>query len=673
MRPLLALVSLAIVASAGEVRAQSAPTYVVVAGDTCPIVAKKVYGDAERIDVLHEANPQLGAVPHNLVPGQVLNTPKPAPPAKVTFVRKDVVAATPATHPAKVNEDLERGHKVSTLANSSAELTFKDTTRLQLADHTLVVVLGTSSSQASAKQATPADTTLMTGELRVHLGALVGKPKAIDTPSAKTDVSGESKLSVDDKSATRLAVYAGKSSIAAGGAKVNVDKGFGSKAELGKKPTKPLPLPAAPVWSTPIPTGILALGDAEIASAYRPGEGGPTVAKYHVQLSRDAAFNDLIVDVRVASDVTRFEAKALGPGRYFARVSAIDADVFEGPYGDVARFVVIRMSASPASAGKTAAITVDGGALGNVACGLDGAPMTPVTASIPFTPGHPHVLRCAPTSAPSELAELSFDESRGGPIAFHDERGEVHVASAMIEEEVKLTIRDASGAPVRNARIVAKAPAGVSVAPIRELAPGVYVTVVRRPAAITGVVVFELGAMFAHSVKLSAMNADGQPVSSQPSASSHELGIFIGAYDARGTRNVGGALGLDAMAHRPLLGGVFGIGLRGSFERYGFGGETTRSGNAYALALPLTFGPAWRHRPFLAVSPMFVLGRLRDDADRLIQRAPGFGAQLGVGFRLGSERAHAVQLETGYRLLREVETDVSLSGFYVTLSGRLGL
>lgn len=665
------LAVLSVVAIAQHASAQSAPEYVVVQGDTCPIVAQKVYGDRTRYDVLHEANPELGPVPHHLVPGQVLKTPKPKPPAKVTFIRKDVVAATPSAHPAKLNEDLERGHKVSTLADSSAELTFKDTTRLQLSDHTLVVVLGASSTLSSAKQATPADTTLMTGELRVHLGALVGKPKAIDTPSAKTDIGGESKLSVDDKSATRVAVYQGKSSIAAAGAKVEVQSGFGSKAELGKKPTKPRPLPAAPVWSTPIPKAVLALGDAEIAAVYAPGEGGPAAAKYHVQLSRDTAFNDLLVDVRVPSEVTRFEARALKPGRYFARVSAIDADAFEGPFGPVAGLGVVRVTASPAAPGKAAEITVDGGATGDVVCGLDGAAMA--KPPLPFAAGHAHVLRCAPADAPADAGELPIGEALGGPIALDDVAGEPRLVGAMIEQEVRLMVRDASGAPVRDARITSKAPPGVTVAPFREAAPGVYLTTVRRPAATSGAVVFEIGGVATRTVKLESIQPSTAPA--PPTEPSQELAFWLGGQQSWTPGAIGAFAALEAMSLQPLGRGVFGLGLRGSYERSGWSaGSLAHHGDAFTFALPVTFGLAGLRRPYLSLAPQVVLGRFRGDDGRRLPRPPGVGAQIGVGFRLGSERGQALQVEVGYRLLREqASDDIQLSGVYVGLSGRLGL
>ncbi len=405
------LAIVAVVAVATTAAAQEKPEYVVVAGDTCELVAKKVYGDPKRYDLLHEANPQLGPMPHKLKPGTVLRTPKPGAAAKVTFIRKDVEASTPGAHTAKLNEDLDRGHKVSTLADSSAELTFKDTSRLQLSEHTLVVILGASSLLSSQKQASASDTTLMKGELYAHLGALAGKPKPIATPSGTVEIGGESKVSVDPKSTTRLAVYKGKSSLAAAGKKVEVDQGFGSKADLGKPPTKPVPLPRAPAWTVAIPTTLLTFGSADVSGTFGTTEAG--IQKFHVQLARDSAFNDLIVDARLPASVTKLEARNVASGTYHARVSAIDADLFEGPFGEVATLRVVAVAARTATATVDGTIEVPG-----MFCGLDGGPLAQAAITLPR--GKAHVLRCALTATGEGAAELPIDASYAGAVAAND-------------------------------------------------------------------------------------------------------------------------------------------------------------------------------------------------------------------------------------------------------------
>ena len=112
---------------AGAARAQDVPLhdYVIRRGDTCAGIARREFGDARRYDLIH-ANNDLGRQPHRLRPGLVLHLPPgpgsvpTEPDARLTFVRNRVEAYTPDQHSGKRYEPLSRGHRVSTLAASSA-------------------------------------------------------------------------------------------------------------------------------------------------------------------------------------------------------------------------------------------------------------------------------------------------------------------------------------------------------------------------------------------------------------------------------------------------------------------------------------------------------------------------------------------------------------------------
>ncbi|HEY8087127.1 MAG TPA: LysM domain-containing protein, partial [Polyangiaceae bacterium] len=178
--------------------------YVVRAGDTCDGIAQRVYGDAQRIDLVHTANPGLGPVPHHLKAGQVLHLP---PDASLAFVRNHVDAFTPAQHPGRVHEALMRGHRVSTYDASGAEILFASDAVLQLGEDTLVVILG--ATHGSVTRTASADqTTLVNGSLRMHLGELAGRSGAaiVSTPAGhRVDVGpGEAQVSVDPRRTTRL-------------------------------------------------------------------------------------------------------------------------------------------------------------------------------------------------------------------------------------------------------------------------------------------------------------------------------------------------------------------------------------------------------------------------------------------------------------------------------------
>ena len=313
--------------------------YVVVNGDTCVKIARDRYGDPRRVADIHKYN-SLGPAPHRLRVGSILHLPRTGndtgPEAQITFVRNQVEAFTPEPKPAVVNDELYRGHKVSTKDRSSAELLFVDETRVQLGERTLIVMLG----RGGMHTVTDApETTLVTGALRARLDELAGgAPRK--TPVVKTEAAelalgtGEVKVDVDDRKSTRLAVYRGRSAARARHKTVEVAEGFGSRTDPGNEPGAPQPLPPAPQWTTPPPAQLAVKDLGTFTAKYGQAAGAtPVAAAWHVQIARDETFNDLMVDVQVPETTRDLQATALVPGVYHVRVSAVDGDAFEGPFG----------------------------------------------------------------------------------------------------------------------------------------------------------------------------------------------------------------------------------------------------------------------------------------------------------------------------------------------------
>jgi hypothetical protein len=378
--------------------------YVVQKGDTCEKVTRKLYGSGKHIDLLH-ANNELGPKPHHLKPGMVLRVPQSvdadaapasvAPDAILSFLRNEVDAYTPAQHPGRRDEPLSRGHRVNTHAAASAEITFADESRLQLGEHSLIVILGSTRTQARTGKAE--DTTLVTGSLRAHLGALAGKPRpplTLATPSAEVALApGEAQVSVDAEQSTRLAVHRGSARLRAQRKSVTVPEQHGSKALRGQPPTPPRPLPAAPIWTSPPPLFVLQQSPEPVISTYAAGvglTGAPTPAGWHVQVASDDRFNDLIVDTRAPSEVTRLELRA-PPGRYHARVSALDGDQFEGRASERVEVVVASVTTVPATGDQPAQLVISPGCF----CALDDGPLLAVQGPLLLPPGRAHALRCA--------------------------------------------------------------------------------------------------------------------------------------------------------------------------------------------------------------------------------------------------------------------------------------
>lgn len=586
--------------------AQDAATfeYAVEAGDTCPKIAKKIYGDEKRIDLVHGANPQLGKPPHNLKEGQVLKLPRTAgaggSDAKVTFVKNQVAAFTPAEHPAKRDEDLMRGHRVSTLASSSAEIMFASEATLQLGEHTLVVILGSTRGQVSK---TAGDTTLVQGSLRARLGELAGKPasggtstsapapkeiavstqsghKIQVTPSNKGN--GETKVSVDDKQATRVAVYEGQSSFRAQNKEVSVPRGFGSKAEKATPPSTPKPLPPAPVWASAPPKVVLTNGVASvIAGTYAAGTGpGPAAATWHVQVSRDALFNDTIVDTTVGVAVTNLEARDVPPGTYYARVSAVDSDAFEGLASDVVKIDVVAPKLVTTST-RQAQIDVPPGLF----CGVDGAPLTETKAPISVRRGRMRTLRCAGSADAPESAMATWTlpaQSIGRVVAKLDgapvRAGDVVTA--------RFLLVDSANEPLDDAEVSATTSDAARVESTTRVAPGIYEVRVRPASgrASTRVAFVVNGIDRSEAVAIDEDHA-------QPAANDSPFviqgALLAGAGFSTDDLGVGSAFGVEAAvryAMAPRL--SLGVAGRLSFERYTPESERAACGTSPSPSLP---------------------------------------------------------------------------------------
>ena len=386
------------------------------AGETCAAVARRVYRAPARTDVIHQYNPGLCPPQRRLTAGLVLRlprrlppAPRPAPVAFLTVVQNAVRVQTQATaqlRAGQANDALFRGSRVSTEARSSAELTFQDETQLRLDESTLVVILGDTSSRVR-RTATARDTTLVNGSLRAFLGALANGPApgaavavgpvigivgrrprpprrprptqvAINTAGGRAILrDGESQLTVGTgpRASTTLTVYRGSGQLRSGAQTVTVPEGFGARAEVGAPIAPVHRLPVAPTWTVPPPRIVLD-PTPTISGRFAPGAAGPGVpspAEWHVQVARDVAFTELEGDARrpLADDSLALSAS---PGARFVRVSAVDADHYEGPFSAVAAVASVSTALAPTAQPYRESLTIPSG----VTCELDGVSVAPI-------------------------------------------------------------------------------------------------------------------------------------------------------------------------------------------------------------------------------------------------------------------------------------------------------
>jgi hypothetical protein len=266
------------------------------------------------------------------------------PLAKLSARTNQVEARKPTQErwrDAAVGLGLFRAWRVQSRDRSAAEVTFRDASQIGMRENTLVIIYGAIAERTKRFEA---KAELETGALRSRLAELAGEAPstlAIATPSAQTDLRpGSSLVSVDEARTSRIAHHRGPpvrvwgrtASGDRGARGVELKPGFGSKVAEGGDPSPPTPLPPAPVWS-----------DESDLTAFRASTGAdgrtppvrlalPAVAEgstLRVEIARQASGADV---ARARSvDEASADIDGLPDGDYHVRLSAIDADAFEGP------------------------------------------------------------------------------------------------------------------------------------------------------------------------------------------------------------------------------------------------------------------------------------------------------------------------------------------------------
>ncbi len=296
-------------------------------GDTCQLIARRVWGPSGNYRKLHELN----TLPNNhpaLVPGTRLRI-LPEAEAHLTYVKPEVNTRPPqepAWKPGRQGEALYRLYQVNTLRDARAEVTLKDSSKLQLRENALVVIYGAAQASSKEEPRKSGRVELVQGDLHMQLAALRGEPLPMETPSARVAAAGQDVyVGVDDKRMSRVAVFDGRAQVAASGAQVEVPGGKGTRVEQGKAPEPPRPLLPAPMWSSSGPREVLlSLGGSPRAHAlkWQPVTGA---VSYRAVLAKDERLNDVVAEASPSNSATVLEAGALPPGSYYARVQAVDA------------------------------------------------------------------------------------------------------------------------------------------------------------------------------------------------------------------------------------------------------------------------------------------------------------------------------------------------------------
>lgn len=404
--------------------AESFIEYTVKKGDTCTGIAKEVYGSGQLCYKMISKYNKMSKK-FVIIPGQTLRLPSrqelgvkdPDPDAILSAKKGQVQARSPSTESWK---DAARGAslwklwRVNSGEKSSAEVSFtRIKGRLEMRENTLVIIYGPQNSKTQTSTSSRAS--LERGTLRSRLGELSGadKPELIvETPAAQATINaqGQTIFDVEQNGTTRVANLDSKgvslegrdAPSASPKKKPRKRKRFvlpentGSKVEPGKDPTPPKPLPAAPTWKSKGPMRILTLGGKNAATIVWAPQAD--AAQYRVELANKPDGTEVLDSFKLQSSFNQVVLENLPVQSYWARVSTIDADRFEGRPSGSLELVVTKVDPKPPQGLRVA--KADAGVvyvgsrfeIPGLRCRLDEAQAP--AASLELTQAGPQTLSC---------------------------------------------------------------------------------------------------------------------------------------------------------------------------------------------------------------------------------------------------------------------------------------
>jgi hypothetical protein len=358
---LLAGVALAAPGAAAEEARPSGPAvdrsewedgwHVVRPGDTLEGLAARFLGSHELWRDLHLLNP-LVKDPNLLFPGQRLRIFLERPTAKLSAqimaVARDVrELPTPVPwQPASEGDVLLERDALRTAKAASARLRFDDGATVTLSEDSLVFIrrqtaassplpkkeieiqLGQIDVESSAGEGRPSAPTAASAGGRQRPDAIevvVGGARSLATPTAGEPLSTRSRKGGDDQA--QFMIYAGKSTVSAAGASIDVPAGSGTSVAPKAKPGPveallPAPADARPAYGEEIEQATPQFSWSLVTGADH----------YTVEVCRDPACGALVARVPVVTtEALQLDvAGGLPAGELFWRVTAVAPSGLDG-------------------------------------------------------------------------------------------------------------------------------------------------------------------------------------------------------------------------------------------------------------------------------------------------------------------------------------------------------
>jgi hypothetical protein len=308
--------------------------WLVEPGETCADVAVALYESERHVTLIHRYNDVDCTQPLPTARLLILPMNVTAPPvARLGSTRPVVRARPPEGSWVTANSGMtfNEGYGVNTLQRASAELLFRDSSRVLLQENTLVVIYD--SAKRTLGNATPdgSHVAVSEGELRAAVAPLRGVPVRVATEDgAKVELRGQDASVRRRSGRTAVSVFDGGARVTSAETAVDVPAEHGTTFYDRAPPWRPKPLPVAPEWvggtGRLMSVRHLAPPGSSPGSVRLSWASVPAIVGYRVELARDVGFRDVWLREEIPARISSLQLTGLPPGAYYVRVQGVDED-----------------------------------------------------------------------------------------------------------------------------------------------------------------------------------------------------------------------------------------------------------------------------------------------------------------------------------------------------------
>jgi hypothetical protein len=260
-------------------------------------------------------------------------------------------AASIAWGPAEVGMRLHDHDAIQTFTQSSAQISFDRTNYVTMGSNSLVIIKRI--EKEAARNERRSSIVVVDGQLQARVGSAGGDKLHLNiaTPSATVKMlpqksaraKGDFKISVNPDHSSTIVVLRGEAAVSAQGKTVRVAQNRGVMVKQGEAPMEVIELPPPPLQMTPANGAVIQYRELPQRVGLKWG-AGTSGNRYHLQLARDRAFKEMVIDKELAEP--QFQHGNLKQGTYYWRISRVDRGV-EGTMSGASRFQMLRNGNPP--------------------------------------------------------------------------------------------------------------------------------------------------------------------------------------------------------------------------------------------------------------------------------------------------------------------------------------